>query len=102
MTPRFLCTDYIPVDIAGTFVCLINTSSTKVPACYRFGPTFAVADITGTPTLNIQEGATYKGCHLPLALSIPFGVYDTTKGTITKSSMDILDTTIKDGAFWAH
>jgi hypothetical protein len=38
---------------------------------------------------------------LRLALSIPFGINDTTKGTITKSTIDILDTTIDGGAFWA-
>ena len=39
--------------------------------------------------------------HLPLALPIPFGVDDTAKGTITKATRDILDTTILDVAFWA-
>lgn len=38
---------------------------------------------------------------LPLALPILFGIDDMTKGTIAKSVMDVLATTIDGGAFWA-
>ena len=55
-----------------------------------------------TTTLDLQEGTTYKVVHLPLTLPIPFGVKDTTKGTVAKASLDTLDTTVKDGAFWVH
>jgi hypothetical protein len=99
--PRFLRAEYVPVDVAGTFVCLVDTSSLEVPACYRSGPAFTAADITGTHTLTLKEDATYKAVHLPLALPIPFGIDDTAKGTITEATQDILDTTISDGAFWA-
>jgi hypothetical protein len=99
--PRFLRTEYVPVDVAGTFVCLVDTSSSEVPACFRSGPAFTAADITGTHTLTLKEDATYKAVHLPLALPIPFGIDDTAKGTITEATQDILDTTISDGAFWA-
>ena len=100
--PRFLRAEFTPVDVAGTFACLIETSSTEVPACYRSGPSFTVADVTGANTLDLREGVTYKAVHLPLALPIPFGVNDTAKGTLSESSMDILDTTVTDGAFWAR
>jgi hypothetical protein len=99
--PWFLFTEYIAVDVAGTFVCLINTSSVEVPACYRSGPAFTAADIMGTHTLTLIEDTTYKAVHLPLALRIPFGIDDTAKGTITEATQDILDTRILDGAFWA-
>jgi hypothetical protein len=99
--PRFLRAEYVPVDVAGTFVCLVNTSSVEVPACYRSGPAFTASDITGTHNLTLVEVATYKVVHLPLALPIPFGIDDTAKGTITEATQDILDTTILDGAFWA-
>jgi len=98
---RFLCAEYAPVDVAGTFACLINTSSAEAPPCYRSGPAFTAADITGTHTLTLQEDTTYNVVHLPLALPIPFGVDDTAKRTITEATQDILDTTISDGAFLA-
>jgi len=63
---------------------------------------FTAANITGTTTLDLQEDISYKVVHLPLALPIPFQVDDTTKCTINESSIDILDTTIDCGAFWAH
>jgi hypothetical protein len=44
----------------------------------------------------------YKAVHLPHSLPIPFGINDTSKGTLSESSMDILDTTVTDGAFWAR
>jgi hypothetical protein len=99
--PRFLRAEFTPVEVAGTLVCVIDASSREVPACYRSGPTFTIADVTRTHTLDLQEGVNYKVVHLPLALPIPFGVNDTTKGTLSESSMDILDTTNTDGAFWA-
>ena len=62
---------------------------------------FKAADITGTHTLTLQEDTTYKAVHLPLALPIPFGIDDAAKGTITEATLDILDTMVLDGAFWA-
>jgi len=99
--PRFLRAEYVPVNLAGTSVCLADLSSVEVPPCYHSGPAFKAANITGTHTLTLQEDTTYKMVHLPLALPIPFGVEDTTKGTITEATQDILDTTILHGAFWA-
>jgi hypothetical protein len=95
--PRLLHVEYVSVDIAGTFVCLVDTSSVKVPPCFRSGPAFKAADITGTQALTLQEDTTYKVVHLPLALPILFGVNDTAKGTITEATQDILDTTILHG-----
>ena len=100
--PRYLKAEYTPVEVAGTYVCLVDTAATVIPACYRSGPAFTAADITGTTTLDLQEGASYKAVHIPLSLPIPYGVTDTAKGTITESTMDILETTVTDGAFWAR
>jgi hypothetical protein len=100
--PRFLCIEFTPVKVAGTFACLIDISSTEVPACYRSGPAFTAADVSGANTLDLHDWVTYKVVHLPLSLPIPFGVNDTTKGTVSESSLVILDTTITDGAFWAR
>ena len=99
--PRFLRPEFTPVEVAGTLVCLVDAASTEVPACYRSGPAFTTTDVTGTNTLDLQDGVTYKAVHLPLSLPIPFGIHDTTKGPLTEASMDILDTTVMDGAFWA-
>ena len=59
------------------------------------------ADLTVPNTLNLTDAVSYKVTLLPLALLIPFRIDDTTKSTITKSTIDILDTTIDGGAFWA-
>ena len=90
--PRFLHAEFTPVEVAGMLVCLVD----------RSGPAFTAANMTGTNTLDLQDGVTYKAVHLPLALPIPFSVNDTTKGTLSEASMDILDTTVTDGAFWAR
>ena len=74
--------------------------SNKVIWCNR-RTAFKAADITGTHTLTLQEDTTYKAVHLPLALPIPFGIDDAAKGTITEATLDILDTMVLDGAFWA-
>jgi hypothetical protein len=79
---------------------LVNTSFTEVPTSYRSSLSFIVANILGAPTLDLHEGTTYNVVHLPLYLPIPFVINDTTKGTITEASMDILNTNIKNGAFW--
>ena len=50
---------------------------------------------TLSPTL------TYKIAIVPMTLPIPFGFNDTTKGTITKATLNTIDTTIPGGAFWA-
>ncbi|KAL3803843.1 hypothetical protein HJC23_004005 [Cyclotella cryptica] len=100
--PRFLKAEYTPLEVAGTYVCLVDTASADVPACYRSGPAFTAADITGTHALDLREGTTYKAVHLPLSLPIPYGVNDTAKGMVTESTMDILDTTVANGAFWAR
>jgi len=97
--PRFLHMEYVPVEAAGIFICLVDTSTFKVPHCYRLGPNFTATNITGANTLTLREDTTYKAVHLPLALPIPFGIDDRVKDTITKATMDILDTTILDGAF---
>jgi hypothetical protein len=99
--PRFLHMDFAPVEVAGTLTCLVDASSTEVLACYRSGPAFTTADVTGTNTLDLRDGVTYKVVHLPLSLPIPFGINDTTKGTLSKSSLDILGITVMDGAWWA-
>ena len=80
---------------------LVNTSFTEVPASYHSSPSFTVANILGAPTLDLHEGTTYNVVHLPLYLPIPFVINDTTKGTITEASMDILNTTIKNDTFRA-
>ena len=59
------------------------------------------ADILAPNTLNHMDAALYLLTLLPLALLIPYGIGDTTNGTITKSTIDILNTTIDGGAFWA-
>jgi hypothetical protein len=100
--PRFLQAEFAPVDVAGTLVCLVETSSTEVPAFYRSGPTFTAANVTGTNTLDLHEGVTYKAVHLLLSLPIPFSITNTIKGTLSESSMDILVTNVTDGAFWAR
>ena len=100
--PRFLCAEFVPVDVAGTFACLVDTSIMEVPTCYRSGPAFTVSDVTGTNSLDLQEGVTYVAVHLPLSLPIPFGVNDTAKGTVSEASLDILDTTVAESAFWAR
>jgi hypothetical protein len=100
--PRFLRAEFAPVEVAGTFACLIDTSTTEVPACYRSGPAFTASDVTGTNILGLQDGITYVAVHLPLSLPIPFGITDTAKGTVSEASLDILDTTMTDGAFWAR
>ena len=82
------------------FVDLVDTSSSKVQACYRIGPAFTAADIMGTTNIDLQDSATYQAVHLPLTLPIPFGINDTTKGTISESSIDILDTMAENGTFW--
>jgi hypothetical protein len=82
--PQFLYMECVPVEVTSMCVCLVDTSSAEVPACYRFGPAFTAADIMGTMSLALQEGISYKVVHLPLALPFPFGVNDTTKGTITE------------------
>ena len=74
-----------------TFVCLVNTTSTEVPACYRTGPAFTTADAMLANTLDLQDGTSYKAVHLPLSLHIPFGIHNMAKGTVTKSTLDILD-----------
>ena len=94
--PRFFC---IPIKVVNMFICLVDTSSTEVPACYRLGPALTAANIMSMTTLDLQDGTFYRAVHLPLALPIPFGIDDTTKGTLTKSSMDIIDTTVKNGTF---
>ena len=87
---------------------LAHSSALLTPPLVRSQPatalalTFTVTNITGTTTLDLQDGATYRGVSLPLALLIPLGVNDTTNGTISESNMDILDTTVKNGTFWAH
>ena len=100
--PRFMRTGYTPVEVATTFVCIVDTTSTVVPACYRSGPTFMTADVMLANTLDLQDGTSYKAVHLPLSLPIPFGIHDTAKGNITESTLDILDTMVTDGAFWAR
>ena len=100
--PRFLKAEYTPVEVAGTYVYLVDSSSTDVPSSYRSGPAFTAADVTGTHNLNLQEGTTYKAVHIPLALPIPYGTNDTAKGKVTESTIDILDTTVTDGVFWAR
>jgi hypothetical protein len=99
--PWFLSAENVPIEVAGTLACLVDTSSMEVPHCYCSGPFFMATNITGTTTLVLQEGTSNKVVHLPLTLLIPFDINDTTKGTITEASLDILDTTIQDGAFWA-
>jgi hypothetical protein len=59
------------------------------------------SDLTAPNTLNLTDATSYKVMLLPLALPIPFKIDDTTKGTTTESTIDILDTTIDGGAFWA-
>ena len=100
--PRFLKAEYTPVEVASTYVCLVNTASADVPTCYRSGPAFTAADITGIHTLDLHEGTTYKAVHIPLSLPIPYGANDTAKGKVTESTIDILDTTVADGVFWAR
>ena len=100
--PRFLRAEYAPVGIADTYACLIDTSVTEIPAGFRSGPAFTAADITVTHTLDLQDGVKYVAVHLPLALPIPYGATDTAKGTVSESNLDILDTTVPDGAFWAR
>jgi hypothetical protein len=100
--PRFMRAEYTPVEVAATFVCIVDTTSTEVPACYRSGPAFTTTDVMLANTINLQDGTTYKAVHLPLSLPIPFGIHDTAKGTVTESTLDILDTTVTDGAFWAR
>jgi hypothetical protein len=39
--PMFLRVEFAPDEVSGMLVCLVNTYSTEVPACYRrSGPTF--------------------------------------------------------------
>jgi hypothetical protein len=93
--------EYTPVKVAATFICIVDTTSTEVPACYCSGPTFTTANVMLANTLDLQDDTTYKAVHLPLSLLIPFSIHITAKGTVTESTLDILDTTVTDGAFWA-
>ncbi len=86
---RFLHAEYAPVKVAGTFVCLVDTTSTKVPACYHSGAAFTAANLTGTHTLDLQEGIT----------SHPIWDPRLSQNTVTKSTLEILDTTVVGGAF---
>ena len=61
--PRFLRTEFTPVEVAGTFVCLVDTSSTEVSACYCSGPAFTTTDVTCTNTLNLQYGPPALASH---------------------------------------
>jgi hypothetical protein len=97
--PWFLHAEYAPVKVAGTYICLVDTSTTEFPACYCSRPGFTAADITCTNTVNLQDGVKYMVVDLPLVHPIPYSINDTAKGTVSKSSLDILDTTIQDGAF---
>jgi hypothetical protein len=36
--PRFLRAEFAPVEVAGTFICLVDTSATEIPACYLSTP----------------------------------------------------------------
>jgi hypothetical protein len=84
--PWFLSAENVPIEVAGTLACLVDTSSMEVPHCYCSGPFFMATNITGTTTLVLQEGTSNKVVHLPLTLLIPFDINDTTKGTITEST----------------
>jgi hypothetical protein len=77
--PRFMRAEYTPVKVATTFVCIVDTTSTEVPACYRSGPAFTMADVTLANTLGLQDSTSYKAVHLPLSLPIPFGIHNTAK-----------------------
>ena len=68
------------------------------------GPTLTTRDITVTTPLvdTLASMSLYKIFLLPMAIPIPFGMEDTAKGTIFKSTIDTLDTTIGGGAFWAQ
>ena len=57
--------------------------------------------ITTVLTDTLSPTATYKIVLMPMALTIPFGIDDTTKGTITIATLDAFDTTIPGGAFRA-
>ncbi len=81
--PRFLCAEFAPVEVAGTFACLINTSTSEVPASNCSGPAFTAADVTCANTLDLQDGVTYMEVHLSLSLPIPFGVTNTANGTVS-------------------
>ena len=48
-----------------------------------------------------MDTTSYNVMLLPLALPIPFGLNTTTKGTISESTINILNTTINGGTFWA-
>jgi hypothetical protein len=63
-----------------------------------------VTDTMAPTSVDLQDSTSDKVALLPFALPIPFGVNDMTKakGIINESSIDILDTTIDGGAFWAH
>ena len=62
-----------------------------------------VGNITATTTLTdtLSPTATYKIVLLPLALPIPFGIGNTAKGAINDTTVDIFDTTVSGGSFWA-
>ena len=62
-----------------------------------------VGNITAATTLTdtLSPTATYKIVLLLMALPIPFGIGDMAKGTINNTTVDILDTTVSGGSFWA-
>ena len=52
-------------------------------------------------TNTLSPTATYKIVFLLMALPIPFGIDDTAKGAINEVIVDILNTTVTGGSFWA-
>ena len=58
--PRFMHAEYTPVEVAATFVCIVDRTSTKVAACYSSGPAFTTANVTLAKTLDLQNGTSYK------------------------------------------
>ena len=101
--PSFLHAEYTSVDVAKTLAYIVNTDHDDIPGCFRSGPAFTAGDITATTTLTdtLSPTATYKIVLLPVALPIPFGIGDTAKGAINDTTVDILDTTVPCGSFWA-
>ena len=89
--------------MAKMLACIVNTNLDDIPRCFHSEPAFMVGNITATTTLTdtLSPTATYKIVLLPMALPIPFGIGNTAKGAIKEATVNILNTTISGGSFWA-
>lgn len=89
---------YTSVATAKMFVCIINANTNDIPRWFLLDPHSKWAMSLSTPNIWTLYHPLPPTILLPMALPIPFGIDDTTKGTNTESMVNVLDTTISNGA----